>query len=156
MLTLCSKNFSESRTKALIIFEGVLVLWEVGEVFKDPLIKHTLYYNHNYEDLELCRNLIRDRDAGNKRAGGVEGTCSGFRKRHWAAEHLQRLKTLKGGWSGTQACQQGAARLPKPQLGWQDACLLGWSNELRINDQDKGSRKPQDWESRAVTMNCRC
>ena len=44
------------------------------------LINYTLDYNHNYEDLELRRNLIRDRDAGNQRAGGVEGICSAFRK----------------------------------------------------------------------------
>ena len=139
-------------------------LWESANLLRSRgslqrsfiLIKNILDYNYNYEDLELCRNIIRDRDAGNKRAGHVEGTCSAFRKLNSRQLNTYKGLRLKGSYSGTQACQQEAARLPTLQVGWQDACLLGWSNELRINNQDKGSGKPQDWEERVVTVNCRC
>ena len=81
------------------------------------LIKNILDYNYNYEDLELCRNIIRDRDAGNKRAGHVEGTCSAFRKLNSRQLNTYKGLRLKGSYSGTQACQQEAARLPTLQVG---------------------------------------
>lgn len=113
------------------------------------LIKYTLDWHNDYEDLELCRNLARGRDAEAKKAGGVWNAW----ETEWRASHGKRVEIFNT--YDNPALLKGAdvIQLSMPKWGWQNSQQLTWSNELIFIKKERG-RNPQDWELTEIT-NCR-